>query len=385
MTEAVALVKGVLGFDEVALSVPPRLRRPTLPMLQPRPSFASNNVTPRSSFGEQRNGNEVEQLIPLGLGISAASTTAANRGRSTSDPFLDPSRSPAKSPDERYTLPIKHVGKRGPAPPVPSHNRSASGKGPPPPVPTSRNLQAPTPRMLQDRTLSETSDGYGSAPLSPHAESPLLSAMSNRDHESIVTGLEEAAEREDTLASLGRASRDKLRLMERADRGPSVSRSAISEAREILGTPAISGLEFETALDTEEYDIDEEEKDLSAPRLRLWTFPSHISDGEIDGLLAAFPKHISRAQGVRSMRFPLPRPTSIRAIKAHDLESGFDGQDGEAAWPTILGSSVPPEDTYGLVSPGTGRLWLGGLPREAPWHRGFLERLAKWFKGLFGG
>ena len=383
MNEAVALVKGVLGFDEIALSLPPRLRRPTLPMLPPRPSFVSNNVTPRTSFGEQRDGNEVEQLIPIGLGTLATSTTTSNRGRSTSDPFLDPSRSPAKSPDERYTLAVKHVGKRGPAPPVPSHNRSASGKGPPPPVPSSQNLQAPAPRMLQERTFSETSDGYASAPLSPHAESPLLSAMSKRDSDSVVTGLEEAAEREDTLASLGRASRDKLRSMGRPDRGPSDARSANFKTRDIYSTPT-NKLDFETALDTEDYDVDEEEKDLSAPRLRLWTFPGHISDGEIDGLLAVFPRHISKAQGMRNLRFPLPRPTSIRAIKAHDLEPGFDPQDGEAAWPTILGNRVPPEETYGVLNPGTGRLWLGGLPREVPWHRGFFERLAKWFKSIFG-
>jgi hypothetical protein len=384
MNEAVALVKGVLGLDDIALSTPPRLRRPTLPMLQPRPSFATN-ATPRSSFSEQPRGHEIESLLPLASGDSTTSATTGNRTRAPSDPFLDPS----KSPDKRFAAPvIKQAGKRGPAPPVPTHGRSASIKGPAPPPPTSRNLQAPTPRMLQSRTPStDTSDGLSSNPLSPTIESPLLTGRSGGDSDSIVTGLEDAAEREDTLASLGRASRDKFALA-RPERPTNDARSlSTSEIRGLLDGTSTLDLNAEVALDTEEFNEDEEEEDLAAPRLRLWTFPAHITDGEIDGLLSVFPKHITKAQGMRNMRFPLPRPTSLKALKAHDAEMGLgaDNDEGEASWPSVMDVKVPPEDAHGIVAPGTGRLWLGALPRDAPWQRGFFERLSRWFKGLFGG
>jgi len=384
MNEAVALIKGVLGFDDVALSTPPRLRRPTLPMLQPRPSFATN-ATPRSSFSEQQRGHEVESLLPVRSSNSSTPAVSGNRTRAPSDPFLDPSR----SPDKRSAAPVAtSAGKRGAAPPVPSHRRSASGKGPAPPPPISRNLQAPMPRMLQSRTPStDTSDGLSSNPRSPTVESPLLTGRSGGDSDSIVAGLEEAAEREDTLASLGRASKDKLGL-NRPIRPAYDARSlSASEIRGLLEGTSTLDLNAETALDTEEFNEDEEEEDLSAPRLRLWTFPPHITDGEIDDLLTIFPKHITRAQGMRSTRLPLPRPASLRALKAHDAEMGLSANDGEGepSWPSVMDVKVPPDDAHGVVMLGTGRLWLGASPRDAPWHRGFFERLSKWFKGLFGG
>lgn len=228
-----------------------------------------------------------------------------------------------------------------------------------------------------------------SNPLSPTVESPLLAGQSGGDSDSIIAGLEDAAEREDTLASLGRASRDKLALA-RPSRPASDARTlSTSEIRGLLDGTSTLDLNAENALDTEEFNEDDEEEDLSAPRLRLWTFPAHMTDGEIDGLLAVFPKHITKAQGMRSTRFPLPRPTSLKALKAHDAEMGMVGgmqeNDGEASWPTIMDVKMPPDDEYGVVAPGTGRLWLGELPRDAPWKRGFFERMARWFQGLFGG
>jgi hypothetical protein len=380
MNEAITIIKGVLGFEDVALSVPPTLRRPTLPSLQPKPSFM--NTTPRTSFSTVPPGNEVEELVPLSSSVSNVSETSGggNRSRAPSDPFIDPS----KSPDKRMVAMIKqNGGKRGPAPPVPTHNRVATGRGPAPVPPASRSLQAPTPKPLLDRT---SSDHLMSNPLSPGVDSPLLPAKSGGDTDSVIAGLEEAAEREDKLASLGRSARERLGLGlgRRMDSGIR-SVSAMDTDGLLMGASTLD-LNAEVALDVEDYDPDEDEQDLSAPRLRLWTFPAHISDTEIDGLVRLFPKHLTKAQGMRNVRLPLPRPTSLKAIKAHDVEAGLDGVASleEDKWPCVMGVGVPPENTHGVVEPGTGRLWLGKNNRDSPWKRGVWARFTKWLRGLFG-
>jgi hypothetical protein len=132
---------------------------------------------------------------------------------------------------------------------------------------------------------------------------------------------------------------------------------------------------------------DDEDEELDAPRLRLWTFPGHLSDPELDALMALFPSFIRNAKGISKTRFPLPRPASLTAaMKARDEEMGrMTPRSGEESWPILFGIRVPPEGGEGFIRPGTGRMWVGESGRNAGYRGTFWERLARWFARLFGG
>lgn len=344
------MIKGIIGFEDISLSSLPVLKRPSLAVLQ-RPSFPAYGSA-RSSFSEAAGAHEVEQLLPANTSssVSVAPLTVDSRGRSFSDPFLDPSRSPLK----------------------PQHG-GHSQRSPAPPPPISRRYETPNKIRVQSTHVSD------SGLKSPTVDSPLLGAGSRTPEmpSDGPTTMDDTSESQDVLASLGRASRDKFG-----------GDPHLSGSRSLSAEDARLSLHVDSALDTQEYDQDEEDEDLSAPRLRLWTFPAHITDMEIDALLKVFPPHISKGHGLKSKTFPLPRPASLRALKAYDAEAGAavagDSVAEDTMWPTVEDLKIPPHDAYGLVAPGTGRLWISDRSRQAPWNRTLWARFIKWLLGLFG-
>lgn len=143
------------------------------------------------------------------------------------------------------------------------------------------------------------------------------------------------------------------------------------------------------------------EEDLTAPRLRLWTFPAHITDIEVDDLLSTLPRFLGAAPGFRNIRIPLPRPPPHQG-RAHpridDVEAQlgkepeYDGSksgqisaSGENnSWPIVKGIRVPSESSDRYVRPGTGRLWVGESLRAPGWRGTLWERIMAWFRHLFG-
>lgn len=124
MHEAVAVLKGVLGFEDQPLTTPPKLRRVVVP-------------AGRSEDQDQDS-----------------------RRRAGSDPFTD-----KRTPGEL-------------TPPVAPTPRKASGRGPAPPPPPSRRKVSPTPQPLSDQAEPRWRDGgmpVSPILLSPGLESPVPS------------------------------------------------------------------------------------------------------------------------------------------------------------------------------------------------------------------
>ncbi len=367
MNEAVTILKGILGFEDVSLTKPPKIRRPTLNL-----NLSSTNLLASSPM-RVRDDARVEELIPLRDETSSSiatsppplparkinqgpqndqetSTSQGNRSRATSDPFLDPNSTPAG----------QGGGKRGPAPaPPPSRSHA-----PPPPGKISiTDLNLRSVGSLGS-PLNENSD-----PLSPAIVTPLLASEEAIMGPTTISKLEDAAEQvDDAMGARGRSDSD-------------LTSSEPEDQRALIPRRSGDVLRQDSLCD----DIDEDE-DLSAPRMRLWTFPAHISDPEIDSLLRLFPKHITSATGAKTMRFPLPRPASLIALKApHDVEAGMSpSRMGESEWPLQLGIRVPPEGGVGFVRPGTGRMWVGEGIREEGWRGGVWFRIGRFFRKLFG-
>lgn len=219
----------------------------------------------------------------------------------------------------------------------------------------------------------------------------------------IVNALEDVAERQDTLASLRRRDRP-------SDSRPGFAERSSEDEELLLGRPGhlarsrsngtnISGGLYDpdsVIVDDDPYedeymaddDIAAEEADLNKPRLRLWTFPAHIKNDEIEALLGLFPSFVGRSIGsARTARFPLARPGN------RDLEAG-----GKTGWQTIRVDNaqtgetqvvhVPPEigeEDEGVVRFGHGRMWVGPEVRMSGWDGSLWFRFKRWFRRLFGG
>ncbi len=389
MHEAISMIKGVLGFEDVALMNPPRIRRPVV-QLNAKASFSN----PRRFSGD------VEELVPLRSEYATGPSTPRggnappsvhsldpNRTRSGSDPFTDPNKSPDKRQFAGQALGAgQHTGKRGPAPPVPVNppgTRSTSRTAPVPPP--SRAYHSPQPvhadatnPLSQFLTLDNRDQGApsdASNPLTPTSgvDVPLLPKV---EHPSVVAAVEEAAEQEDQLASLGYNRRPVGRSRANSDL---LSDNSDSDLATRSSMPLMHPDSY--ALD------DDEDEDLHGTRLRLWTMPAHLSDPELDAMLAMFPTFIKKAKTVTNVRFPLPRPASLTAaMKARDEEMGsMTPRSGEDSWPMDHGIKVPPEGAEGSIRPGTGRMWVGEAGREAGYRGTFWERVGRWFKRLFRG
>lgn len=379
MHEAVTILKGVLGFDDVPLTEPPKIKPITLPvMTRPVHKYPSmemlislDNDVPNGSSPVPSAVSPVTAFQPVSDAVSLL--RPVSRTRSTSDPFIDPRNSPTKptaqdvkSPLEGSMAQAKRY--RGPAPPVPTHRpgRSISGKGPPLPPDHDRLSPAPLQKLRPAFfSLSGTSDT--SNPLSPGLEEPLLAADTA---ESVVAALEDAAEEADTLAGLTTKYERQY-----GTRLRSQSNRSIPEDLQSL-IPSAEAAPQE----------DDEEEDFAKPRLRLWTLPGHLTDPELDALVALFPPFITN--GIQKLRFPLPRPTpSVISSEPpySDAEAGRIGKVGEASWPMTAGIRIPPEDAEGFIFPGTGRMWVGDAPRDEGYQGSFWARLGRWFRRLFGG
>lgn len=296
MNEAIAVIKGVLGFEDTALTVPPRFRRPTIPA---QPSS--------SSRPHVRRNTDYEESMPL-VGPSSSLSNSRSNSQSQSNPFFSPSKDDSGK------------GKRGPAPPVP--------KNPP-----------------RGRHPSHSYNPLSS----PSVEAPLLGDSSSP----FLSALETAAERQASL------------------------RPGFTQANHHI--QVFDDDEDENGDDIDGNDDGEDAQDLTAPRLRLWTFPSHITDPEIDDLLALFPSFLTGSTGVKNLRIPLVRPPR----KGDDLESQIPSES--SSWPIVFGIHVPPEASDRFVRPGTGRLWVSEELRLEGWRGSFWQRVAKWFRQLFGG
>lgn len=315
MNEAVSIVKGVLGFEDVALSSPPRLRRQGT---KAGGAAASNQAQPSTRMAQRRDtsSSELRPLVSRGEGGDGNEMT---RWRSRSDPFDSPVRAAAASS-------LSVAGKRGPAPPVPRH------------PPTGRRPSA----------------GGTGMPIYDNPLSPGITAVD-----------------EPLLGNISPAM-------------------GFSDAT----TPHLANLREEQA-DGENDDDDEAEidEDLTAPRLRLWTFPAHITDIEVQDLLAVLPRFLGSAPGFNNIRIPLPRPSHAAGSGMDDLEAqhGHGKEPNYAAaaeeygsWPIIKGIRVPPESSDRYVRPGTGRLWVGETLRLQGWRGSLWERIKLWCRRLFG-
>lgn len=395
MQEAVTIIKGVLGFEDLPLTKPPKIKPITLPpTTRPVHKYPSmemlislENDMPNVSSPPATMSSPVSTLNPAN--DPAARLRPVSRTRSTSDPFIDPRNSPTKPPAQDTPSPLdgNTTGQakrhRGPAPPVPTHRpgRSISGKGPPLAPDHDRSASfsnnrlslAPLPKLRPaNRSLSGTSDT--SNPLSPGLDEPLLAADTA---DSVVAALEEAAEEADTLAGLTTQYERQY-----ANRTRSQSNRSIPEDLQSLIAKPAGG-------DGTPNPEDDEDEDFANPRLRLWTLPAHLTDPELDALVALFPSFIT--SGIQKLRFPLPRPTAPAMVAAgtdaySDAEAGQLGRKaGEGSWPVTAGIRVPPEDVEGFIFPGTGRMWVGDALREEGYRGSFWARLGRWFRRLFGG
>lgn len=391
MNEAVTIIKGVLGFEDIPLTEPPKIKPITLPSIS-RPmqkrlsmemliSLDGADTSTAATIAPDPSMTPISQIYTTNG--SSARLGPVSRTRSTSDPFMDPRNSPTKSLapntlDREQRMQSDEKKQRGPAPPIPTHRpgRSISGKGPPPPPdqkrPTahdSNRLSPPSSKLRPaHRSLSAASDT--SNPLSPSLDEPLLAADSA---ESVVAALEEAAEEADTLAGLSTQYERQYGNRARSQSNKSIPedlQSLISKQR--IADP----------------DDDDDDEDFSKPRLRLWTLPAHLTDPELDALAALFPTYITK--GIQKIRFPLPRPASIASgpsLSAYaDAEAGqISRQLRESEWPVTLAIRIPPEDAEGFIFPGTGRMWVGDALREQGYRGSFWARLGRWFRRLFGG
>lgn len=132
-------------------------------------------------------------------------------------------------------------------------------------------------------------------------------------------------------------------------------------------------------------DIANEEIELNKPRYRLWIFPAHLDDSEIEVLMSALPRYLSRDRKgkLKDARFPFIHPG--RGLKS--LESAE-----EAAWQRVeIGgeevAKVPKldvEEQEGAIRKGTGRMWSGMEKRIAGWQGGRWFRFLRWWRRLFG-
>lgn len=220
----------------------------------------------------------------------------------------------------------------------------------------------------------------------------------------IVTALEDVAERQDTLASLKRRdrpsdSRPGFRDRWSDDEELLLGRSGAHMVRSRSNGTNVSGGPYDpesAIVDEDDYedefmaddDIAAAEADLNEPRMRLWTFPGHIHNDEIESLLSLFPGFVGRSIGkARPARFPLPRPGRTN-----------DPEAGKVGWQTIridnpkTGETqiahVPPtlgEEDEGVVRFGHGRMWVGHEVRSAGWDGSGWFRFKRWFRRLFGG
>lgn len=392
MHEAVTMLKGVLGFEDVPLTQPPKIKPITLPsMTRPMQKYPSMEMlisldgmeasTPSTPFPASS---------PVSHMYSADGSTShlgpVSRTRSTSDPFIDPRNSPTKplTPNALGGVPPVDSGakkQRGPAPPVPAHRpgRSISGKGPPPPpdqkhseANSNGRLSPPLARLRStNRSLSATSDA--SNPLSPGLDEPLLAADTA---ESVVAALEEAAEEADTLAGLSTQYERQY-----GNRARSQSNRSVPEDLQSL-------IAKQRVTNVDACDDDDDDDDFTKPRLRLWTLPAHLTDPELDALVAVFPTFITK--GIQKLRFPLPLPAVMGMEPSQtaysDAEAGqISRKLGESEWPVTLGMRIPPEDAEGFIYPGTGRMWVGDALREDGYRGSLWARLSRWFQRLLGG
>lgn len=381
MHEAVTILKGVLGFEDVALTEPPKIKPITLPATsRPVHKYPSMELLISLDHEVPSKSSPSPAVSPVATFQPVSDSTSrlrpVSRTRSTSDPFIDPRNSPTKptqdsiSPSNSATATTKRH--RGPAPPVPTHRpgRSISGKGPPLSSDDDRLSPAPlSKRRATNRSLSGTSDT--SNPLSPGLEEPLLAADTA---EAVVAALEEVAEEADTLAGLTTQYERQYGTRLRSQS----NRSIPEDLQSLIVSPADGTAALE----------EDEDEDFAKPRLRLWTLPAHMADPELDALAALFPTFIT--SGIQKLRFPLPRPTpATRTTTAEppysEAEAGRIGKLGESSWPITAGIRIPPEDAEGFIFPGTGRMWVGDAPRDEGYRGSFWARLSRWFRRLFGG
>ena len=139
----------------------------------------------------------------------------------------------------------------------------------------------------------------------------------------------------------------------------------------------------EDDLDLTDDDIMAEERELNKPRFRLWTFPTHIADEEIDSLLSLFPRVFSRRKDVR---FPISMTTK------HEYVHGkWDEEYADDKWETIMYDlkavrlpRTTTEKAAGVVRHGTGRMWVGPKIRQTGWQGSTWFRFKRWWERLFG-
>lgn len=427
MRQSLDIIKGVLGFEDQALTAPPKIKRvrslsrrysETLSLQSRTPTFprsnASSPLKPAQPVKRYDTQQPVEELLSLSRDSSSHTLAApsvhsaaapngtaeaqadANRSRAGSDPFTDPKASPAKP---------RSASGRGPAPPPPQPRKASAGRP--------AGLVVPIPNPLQSNATTPVSAAsFAPSLVSPscqtdtslHIDSPLLPHQ-EAEPSPLVAALEQAAAQDSVPAVLRRPN---VPLQDPSETESLLGRKRDSKGRNpnglVVGVYSESAIAEKTADDEDDYDdfdsptlpeIRAEEARLSEePRCRLWTVPAHLTDEHIEELLALFPAFIRRGQGRKSarvaqdVRFPFVRPG--RGLKA--LESGVGGVGDDPGWEPVfvdfkLVARMPREEVEaeeGVVRHGTGRMWVGLESRDAGWEGGRFFRFCRWWRRLFG-
>ncbi|WWC62825.1 uncharacterized protein I303_105423 [Kwoniella dejecticola CBS 10117] len=327
MHEAVSFLKGVLGFDDQALTSPPKLRRiRTLPR-----SYSEVRSRPPARPSPQKTPIDYDCQEELATSPPNASRKSDSRSRAISDPFTD-----------------IRPNKRGPAPPPPPSRRQLSTI----PNPLQRGASDEVSRSSNpDSPLLPQHNDDGPSSTAPHSRPPMPPLIS-----------------EDRVHLLGRRT-----LSESSEYG-----SGHMATTSTYPEPVVEDDEEEPTED----DIAAEEADLNRPRFRLWVFPSHLSDQEAEHMMSLFPRFIS-SKGDAS--FPFVRPG--RGVKSME-EARWDVivvATAEDLEPTIIRvPNVEVEDEEGVLRCGTGRMWVGTEGRRAGWQGSGWFRFKRWWRRLFG-
>ncbi|KAL7415415.1 hypothetical protein BDY24DRAFT_349333 [Mrakia frigida] len=422
MIEAIAVVKGVLGFEDIPRTKPRRQHH----RHQQRPPNSSSNSrsfsTGASSYSipnsngagpSHRRPSDLEELRPTPEDDEAG-------------PLYDSS-----SRKTRYAsppLPTTGGGsRRGKAPPIPSSSNSRQ-------LPTATQQQAQqlsssssssNPLISSRRRASSDpfSDPYANMSRQPPPVPPntvnrrgpapaLPPPPPTRPHPTFLNLNLDATNVPSPLGGGALGSRSMSNsssnngggfttpngqedfLLPLPGRSPGGASSSSARSPSSAG-PLLQQHHSASAVDDEDFSSDElssprsssstssDEEDPLLPRWRTWIAPSNLSNPELTRLCRLFPSHITKSSSSSSTRFPYTGPSSTSVISPKKLEEGLSGIGVGVVARGEEGKTVGKGVLEGLGW--TGRMWKGERKREEGWKGVWWSRFWGWLGRMFGG